>query len=71
MSPSKFSFPKTARPEHFNAAEPWENNFIKMIEVLKEKIEKSLNKMEEKTTKILEEINLLQNVKETKKKENS
>lgn len=51
MAPSEPSNPTTARPEHSNTAKAQENDlktdFMKMIEVLKEEMKKSLEEYQE------------------------
>ena len=59
MTPPEPSDPSTARPEHSNAAETQENelknNFIMKIQALAEEMKNSLEEIEEKTQKKLEE----------------
>ncbi|KAL6088399.1 hypothetical protein STEG23_019142 [Scotinomys teguina] len=66
---SNCCYPTTATPEYSNMAEAQENdlrtNFMKMIEELKEKVDKTVKEIEEKVIKNLEEIN--KSLKEIKK----
>ena len=68
--PSETSVSTIVRPEHLHTDEAdgndLKNNFMKMIEALKEEIKNSLEELEEKTNKKLEEIN--KSLKKTKKK---
>lgn len=61
MESSKPSYPKTARLEHFSAADAQgnnlRNNFIKKTEILNEEMKKCLKETQEKTDKEWEEIN--------------
>lgn len=58
MSPLVLTYPTTASLEYPNTAEPQENdlkiNFIKMLEVLKEEINKSLKKKRLQKKKVKE-----------------
>ena len=55
MSPPKPRNPTIASPDYFNTAEAQENdlktNFMKMINVLKEKMNKSFKEIKEKKIK--------------------
>ena len=59
-APPETSDSTVARPKHPNTDEAEENdiknNFMKMIETLKEEMKNSLKEMEEKTNKKLEDI---------------